>query len=344
MTATQFDEKKHRFLMLLPSEEPHHGCAEAYAAWFAQWQEQLDTAVVEGRFGVILDNRSPHKHEPHQRDEADENRATAIITAFRREQRARVNALTTGYASVYDGPLTAAQWEKAQARTAQFAAYTFGLRGRMFKDVASAKAWLTELAEYPPLSLDEVGLEADKTTSTATFYGSTTGTTEIIAEKIQASWQALYGETLPIINVSNMGEWPTLSSYNRLLVGSPTWNIGKLQDDWEMMLPHLHKFDLRGKKIAMFGVGDQYGYPENFQDALGILGQNLLERGATLVGYTSTAGYEHSYSRAETDEGQFMGLALDEVNQPELTDERIRHWIIQVQAEFQEQKMVSVAS
>lgn len=338
MTSTKFDESDSRYLVVLPSDDDHDH-AEEFAVWFAKWRTRLEAATAESRFGVILVNHE-HEHDEEERNEEEENAITALVTAFRREERGRVNQLTTGYASIYNGLMTDEQWEQAQERTARFAAYMFGVRGRMFKKVSAAKAWLNEIAELDPLPLDGTGMSAAGETNTAIFYGSTTGATELIAEKVQALWQAEYGETLPIINVGDSAELMKLFSYERLLVGIPTWNVGKLQDDWEIVYPYLDQVDLSGKKIAMFGVGDQYGYPENFQDALGILGQKLIERGAQLLGYTSSDGYEHSHSRGVDETGRFMGLAIDDINQPELTDSRISDWIVQVCNEFAQETAV----
>ncbi|MEM7125991.1 MAG: flavodoxin [Chloroflexota bacterium] len=171
------------------------------------------------------------------------------------------------------------------------------------------------------------------TTKTAIFYGSTTGTTEMIAEKIQEYWGKTYDEALPIVDVKDKSELTELLAFERLFVGCPTWDIGYLQDDWADVYPHLDELDLSGKQIALFGPGDQAGYPENFQDALGILGNKFMECGATLVGYTSTKGYEHTES-VGVDGERFMGLAIDEINQSELTDSRIKAWVAQVKQEF----------
>lgn len=121
--------------------------------------------------------------------------------------------------------------------------------------------------------------------------------------------------------------------YDNLIVGCPTWNVGKLQEDWEVAYSRLDDLDLTGKKIAVFGLGDQYDYPENFCDAIGILGRKFIDQGAELVGFTSTDGYEFSYSRGVED-GRFMGLALDEMNESERTPERLTDWVWQLVDEF----------
>ncbi|MEO0597853.1 MAG: flavodoxin FldA, partial [Chloroflexota bacterium] len=74
-------------------------------------------------------------------------------------------------------------------------------------------------------------------------------------------------------------------------------------------------------------------YNENFQDALGILGRELRVRGAKLVGFTSTEGYNFDQS-ISIEDNQFMGLALDEDNQSDMTDQRIKAWVQQLIQEF----------
>ncbi|MEM9775257.1 MAG: flavodoxin [Chloroflexota bacterium] len=332
----RFDESDPKIIKILPPRGEHDH-VEEFGEMFQKWIDRMEAGG--DRFGIMLINE-PHDHDhdgeeghEHQRNEEEENAITALVTKFRRENRERTNQSTIGYASVYTGEMTDEQFEKANERTAQFAAYMFGVRGQMFKQPEQAAAWLHEVAELEPLPLEGKGDAADGATSAAIFYGSTTGATELIAEKVQAAWASANGETLPIVNVGDQSQLMNLLQYNKLLLGIPTWNIGKLQDDWEIVYPYLERIDLSDKTIAIFGVGDQYGYPENFQDAMGILGFKLIERGATLVGYTSVTGYEHEYSKA-IDGDQFIGLAIDDVNQPELTDGRVKAWVSQVTTEF----------
>lgn len=53
---------------------------------------------------------------------------------------------------------------------------------------------------------------------------------------------------------------------------------------------------------------------------MGILEKKVSELGGETVGYWSTDGYEFTDSKAVRD-GKFAGLALDEDNQSELTNE-----------------------
>ncbi|MFW6328684.1 MAG: flavodoxin domain-containing protein, partial [Alkalispirochaetaceae bacterium] len=98
------------------------------------------------------------------------------------------------------------------------------------------------------------------------------------------------------------------------------------QDDWHEKLDTLKGADLSGKKVAIFGTGDQFGYGDSFVDAIGILAEAAEAAGATIVGHTSTEGYEFEESQAVRD-GSFLGLAVDDTNQEEQTDPRIAAWV-----------------
>jgi flavodoxin I len=121
--------------------------------------------------------------------------------------------------------------------------------------------------------------------------------------------------------------------YNNFILSVPTWFDGELPNYWDEILPALEKLDFRGKKVALFGLGDQKNYPENFCDAVGILGTFFEEKGAKIIGYTSPEGYVFESSRAL--KGNFLtGLLLDQENQSKLTDERILNWANQLKVEF----------
>ena len=164
------------------------------------------------------------------------------------------------------------------------------------------------------------------------FYGSDTGNTELDAELIVKTFQGIAPVSIDLFNVGKV-DLMRMQDYDRLIVGCPTWNIGQLQDDWDLKFDQLDQLDLSGKRVAMFAPGDQFGYPENYCDAIGIIGKKLEERGAELVGFTDASGYEFEHSLAEED-GVFLGLALDDDNEPELTEERIRNWVAQLVVDF----------
>ena len=164
------------------------------------------------------------------------------------------------------------------------------------------------------------------------FYGTNTGFTELVAGLIKEEFRLV---APGLVTVHNIAEVPVekMLDYDYLIVGCPTWNVGQLQDDWDDVFIDLDELDLAGKKVAIFGLGDQYGYPENFCDAIGILGRKLAGQGAELIGFTPAEGYEFSYSLG-VEESMFLGLALDEENESEKTPDRVTEWIWQLVDEF----------
>lgn len=162
------------------------------------------------------------------------------------------------------------------------------------------------------------------------FWGTQTGNTETIAETIQKEFG---GESVVTLHDVADGEISDFDGYEYIIIGCPTWNVGELQADWEGLYDELDNVDFSGKKIAYFGLGDQVGYADNFQDAMGILEEKISGQGGTTVGPWSTDGYEFNESKALKN-GKFTGLALDEDNQPELTEQRIKTWVSQLKSEL----------
>ncbi len=121
--------------------------------------------------------------------------------------------------------------------------------------------------------------------------------------------------------------------YNNLILGIPTWFDGELPNYWDEFVPALEDLNLKGKKIAIFGAGDQKGYPENFIDAVGIMAGLVEKQGAKIVGFTSTKGYDFESSKAQRGK-QFCGLALDFENQSGKNKERVSAWCEQLKKEF----------
>lgn len=102
----------------------------------------------------------------------------------------------------------------------------------------------------------------------------------------------------------------------------PGLSTGLAPPSREEFLPQLAAADLSGKVVAIFGLGDQEKYLNEFVDAIGLIHDACMARGARLIGYWLTAGYEFAASQA-VDGDHFLGLALDQINQPLLTEERL---------------------
>jgi len=159
------------------------------------------------------------------------------------------------------------------------------------------------------------------------FYGSNGGATEDVAQRIAAR---LGDVDLFAISESTIDR---ISDYEQVILGTSTYGDGDLQDDWDGVLSRLDDIDFSDRTVALFGLGDQDGFPDTFLDGMGILNEKLAERGARFVGRWDSDGYDFMQSKAIAD-GGFAGLAIDEDNQSDLTDERIARWVDQLKAEF----------
>lgn len=154
---------------------------------------------------------------------------------------------------------------------------------------------------------------------TIVIYGSSTGTCQSIAEKMASKLK------VEAIDVQTL-DAGVVDSYDNLIIGTSTWGAGELQDDWYDGLKLLQGANLSGKTIAIFGCGDCESYGDTFVSAMGELYNGLKGSGAAFIGRVPTAGYNFSDSEAVVD-GEFVGLALDDVNEEDKTDERIDAWI-----------------
>ena len=168
--------------------------------------------------------------------------------------------------------------------------------------------------------------------SIALIYGTDTNNTEEVGHKIIKQWEEL-GESVDIFNIKDI-ELSVLEQYPTLILGIPTWDFGGIQSDWEDIGDSLSELSLANTTIALYGLGDQFGYGDYFVDAVGWLYEKLRPTKATFIGQWPTQGYEFEASRACIhDKTHFIGLAIDEDQQFELTDERIEQWVIQLYAE-----------
>ena len=166
------------------------------------------------------------------------------------------------------------------------------------------------------------------------FFGSTTCYTEMAAEKIRDIIGA------DIVSLHNIKDEPLKNAeqYDFIIFGISTWDFGEIQEDWESKWDDIKDVDLNGKTIALFGMGDQQGSGQWFQDALGMLHDEINAQAITQLGFwPNDSNYEFEASKALTEDGkQFVGLALDEDSQYELSDERIATWVEQVMTEYAE--------
>jgi flavodoxin II len=170
-----------------------------------------------------------------------------------------------------------------------------------------------------------------KTAPIGLFYGSSTCYTEIAAEKIQQQFPN------DCVTLHNVADTPlaNMVHYQQLILGIPTWDYGELQEDWENAWDDLDTLDLSATTIALYGLGDQVGYPDWFLDAMGYLHNKVIVQGAKVIGYWPNEGYEYNESQALTeDKREFFGLALDDENEFDKTDQRIQQWCDELKQHF----------
>lgn len=165
---------------------------------------------------------------------------------------------------------------------------------------------------------------------TGVFYSFNSTKTAKAAEKIIAEFGSDF-KVIPV-NAEELTEELFLS-FTNLILGVPTWFDGELPNYWDEFVPAIEDLDLSGKTFAIFGLGNQVEYPENFGDAVGIMAELVKERGGKVIGFTTTKGYSYESSRAIVN-GQFVGLLLDQETQPRLSNERISNWVKDLKSQF----------
>jgi flavodoxin I len=163
----------------------------------------------------------------------------------------------------------------------------------------------------------------------AIIYSFNTIRSKNAAKKIIAEFKDVEIESLNAEEIS--GE--KLMKYNNFILSLPTWFDGELPNYWDEFVPEFEDLALKGKTFALYGLGDQKGYSENFGDALGIMGELIENAAGKLIGSTSVEGYTYESSKAERD-GKFIGLLLDQDNQAKLSANRIKNWVEQIKTEF----------
>lgn len=164
---------------------------------------------------------------------------------------------------------------------------------------------------------------------TALIYSFNTHNTSAVAKLLNDELKKYHIEMINAEEIT--GE--QFLTYHNLILGVPTWFYGELPNYWDEFLPELKELNLKGKKIAIFGNGDQISYPDNFVDAIGVMAQIVEKLGAVIVAHFSPTGYTFSKSKALIND-QFYGLPIDFENQSEQTPGRIKTWALQLVKEF----------
>jgi len=153
----------------------------------------------------------------------------------------------------------------------------------------------------------------------AIFFGSETGTTEELAHKIASKLK------IKAFDIADT-EPKQIESFEFIIFMTSTWDYGMLQDDWMDFIENYPSLNLKNKTVALIGTGDQRGHGDHFADGISYLYDYALKSGASVVGSYYDNDYFFEKSNSFRD-GKFLGLALDNDYQAELSDDRIKKWI-----------------
>lgn len=159
------------------------------------------------------------------------------------------------------------------------------------------------------------------------FFGSSTGYTTDVANRIAEKLG------VPATDVHDVADTApsAIGDYNIIILGSSTWGSGDMQDNWEDFINGAEELDLEGKKIAIFGCGDET-MSDTFNDAMGKIYERMKKTGAKFIAPFNTDGYTFNHCGAIVD-GNVIGMPLDEVNHPDLTDAKIEAWTKEIKDE-----------
>lgn len=160
--------------------------------------------------------------------------------------------------------------------------------------------------------------------STVIIYGTLGGTTRVIANKINVELGG--GAKVVDVNVSSAADF---QDYDNIILGTSTTGYGELIDPWIDFMPTLKQIDLKGKTVALFGLGDSSSFSDTFSNGMSELYKVVKEKGVNIIGAVSTDGYTYDDS-ASVVNGKFVGLALDEDNEDSETPKRIKNWVAEI--------------
>lgn len=169
------------------------------------------------------------------------------------------------------------------------------------------------------------------------FYSTRTGATERVARLLRRQFE---GARVDLREVRR-SDPADVAGYDLVILGAPTWEAEKLPREWEEFVEGLGERELAGRRVALFGLGDARQYPTHYVDAMGALHDWVVASGAEVIGACPEIDMRCYRSGALRD-GYYVGLPLDEVNQPELIYHRVRSWARQLAAELGSAEAVPV--
>lgn len=146
----------------------------------------------------------------------------------------------------------------------------------------------------------------------ATGKGDTKKACEYLGEKLNAK----------VIAVKDVASASEFEGFDLLILASSSYGFGDLHDDWSQKLNLLREANLKGKKVAIIGVGNQARHADSFCG--GVVEFLPCIKGSILLGSSDQNGYKFDNSSAFIN-GKFIGLMLDTKGDSEY-EKRIDEW------------------
>merc|ERR1719171_2793983 len=225
-----------------------------------------------------------------------------------------------------------AQAKHAEARAIKAAAA--GIRAQSLSGHAAAgKSWAYASAiGWAARDGARVGCRGSLACAKAVglFFGTQTGKTEEAATMI-ATETGLEAQDVGDISAAD------LAGFDGIIAGCPTWHTGADEQRsgtaWDDYLEEIRGLDMGGKPVAIFGMGDQAGYGDNYCDGIEELHATFEAAGAKMLGYVDASNYDMYSESKSVKDGKFLGLPLDNDNEPDMSEARVKSWVEQLKSE-----------
>ena len=160
----------------------------------------------------------------------------------------------------------------------------------------------------------------------AIIYWPKKGSTEKVAHLLQ---DKLGKDNADVFTIKDITD-EDFAYYGAFIIGAPTTGADNWEHAhktaWHEFFAKILKADLKGKPYAIYGLGDGVRYPYHFVNGMIDIKKQFDKTEAKYCGAWPQKGYEFKESASIIDD-KFVGLALDEDNEHELTDGRIDQWL-----------------
>lgn len=167
------------------------------------------------------------------------------------------------------------------------------------------------------------------------FYWPLGGNVEKVAEEIKS----FFKDDIELLDLSETTS-DDLYNYENIIFGGSTfgadyWEHVSTDNKWYLLFDDIEKkeVDLKGKKVAFYGLGDQVRYPHHFVDGLKIIHDNIAKHNVEVVGKWPNDGYEFYESKALID-NEFLGLVIDMDNNKDEMPNKVSVWVNQLKKQL----------